>query len=76
MKSFSLYSGFRRIGFSKTEKLVKQLSFAIMYITYSLFLCKSYFMRTKALILATKKKKKEQAKKKVRLTVPQNIRRK
>ena len=75
MKSFSLYSGFRRIGFSKTEKLVKQLSFAIMYITYSLFLCKSYFMRTKALILA-KKKKKEQAKKKVRLTVPQNIRRK
>ena len=75
MKSFSLYSGFRRIGFSKTEKLVKKLPFAIMYITYSLFLCKSYFMRTKALILATNKKK-EQAKKKVRLTVPQNIRRK
>ena len=37
MRSFSLYSDRRWNGFSKTEGLGKQLSFAIMY-THSIFI--------------------------------------
>ena len=52
MKSFSLYSDCKWNGFSKTEELGKQLSFAILYIHF--FLYKSNFMRTKLLIFLKK----------------------
>ena len=53
IKSFSLYSDCRWNGFSKTEELGKQLSFAIMYINF--FFDKNNFMRTNPLILAKQK---------------------
>ena len=53
IKSFSLYAECRWNGFSETEELGKQLSFAIMYINF--FFDKSNFMRTNPLILAKKK---------------------
>ena len=53
IKSFSLYAECRWNGFSETEELGKQLSFAIMYINF--FFDKSNFMRTNPLILAKQK---------------------
>ena len=55
MRSFSLYSDCLWNGFSKTEELGKQLSFALCI--YTLIFYKSNFMRTKPLILAKKIKK-------------------
>ena len=67
MKSFPLYSDCRWNGFSKTEELGKQLSFAIMYI-HSFFLSEQFY-ENKILDFGKKKdhnNKKNKAKNKVR----------